>query len=85
MMTLNEYMRWDGTFTAEEREEAYRAERAMLKTLTAEEKDEYFDLTEAHVYASVDYGKAEEKKTAKALYNFCKAHNFTIEQAMIAY
>ena len=85
MMTLNEYMRWDGTYTMEERAKAEVRERAMLDTLTEEETDTYFDLCTAHVYAEVDYGRREARKTAKTLMDFCKAHNFTIEEAMIVY
>lgn len=85
MMTLKEYKVWDGTYTAKERKNAEKRERAMLDTLTREERDTYFDLCTAHVYAFVDYGKAEENRTARALFNFCKAHNFSIEEAMMVY
>lgn len=85
MMTLKEYKAWDGTFTAKERKNAEKRERAMLDTLTGEERDTYFDLCTAHVYAFVDYGKKEENRTAKALSDFCNAHNFTIKEAMIVY
>ena len=85
MMTLREYKAWDGTFTNEERAKAEERERAMFDTLTEEEINEYYDLCQSHVYAFVDYGKAEENRTAKVLYNFCKAHNFSIEEAMMVY
>ena len=85
MMTLKEYKAWDGTFTLEERAKAEEREQAMFKTLTEEEMDTYFNLCTAHVYAFVDYGKREENRTAKELFNFCKEHNFSIEEAMMVY
>lgn len=85
MMTLKEYLAWDGTYTKKERATAEKREEEMLATLTEEETDTYFDLCMKHVYAEIDFGKAEHRKTAKTLHNFCKAHNFSIEEAMIVY
>ena len=85
MMTLKQYNEWDGTFTMNERDEAEKAEKAMFKTMTEDEIDQYFDLCTKHVYALIDFGKTEERKTARALYKFCKEHNFSIEQAMMVY
>ena len=84
-MTIKEYREWDGTFTMAERAKAEEREQAMFKTLTETEIDEYFNLCSAHVYAFVDFGAKEDRRTAKALNDFCNAHNFTIKEAMIVY
>ena len=84
-MTIKEYREWDGTFTMAERAKAEEREQAMFDTLTEAEIDEYFNLCSAHVYAFVDFGAKEDRRTAKALNDFCNAHNFTIKEAMIVY
>ena len=85
-MTIKEFKNWDGFYTAVEKDNAVKNEKAMLKAMPQEVREHYFNLVELYVYGEVD-GLPTKTVNAveKALNELCNAYNFTLKECMVAY